>query len=307
MKLWLRYVALCILFYCIAQHTVLAQELAVHVEHSQTLAVDVEHLQVDIDSQSSVARRWATPIMVDHVGADSVVSIPQFEVGLERAIQSVAARSGYTITDAGVASVTTGGATGRITFVFTDSQGLTAVGAPKTALATTKTWYYLDSGIIAGVVVYLDRFWFVGEASDCGVHTLVHELVHSLGARGHTDDRHDVMYTNQTHCRYALSAGDLAHLGVSVPLDKACYTEIMRDGSVYIPSVKQKTAWLRPEGDNVWRLEHLGDSAETRCNTVEVGDDLYLVINDLRGQDITYRYAELKFIGEDKWKLVYGE
>jgi len=139
------------------------------------------------------------------------------------------------------------------------------------------------------------------------VHTLVHELAHSLGAIGHTEDPYDVMFTNQTHCRYALSAGDLALLGVSAPLDKACYTEILRDGSVYIPSVKQKAAWLRPQGNNVWRLAHLSGSVETRCNTVTVGDDLTLVINDLRGQNITYRYAELKFIGEDRWQLVYGE
>jgi len=164
---WLRYAALCALFYCVAQNTVLAQELAVHVEHSQTLAVDTEHLQTDLDSQTLLARRWATPITVDYVGSDILVSLPKFKVGLERAIQSVTARSGYTISDAGVAPVTVGGATGRITFVFVNTTELIAMGAPKTALATTKTWYYLDSGIIAGVVVYLDRFWFLGDLSDC--------------------------------------------------------------------------------------------------------------------------------------------
>ena len=307
MKLWLQFFALVALFYCVAKNTVLAQELAVHLEHSAQLVVDVEHLQAELDDQSSVARRWATPIMVDYA-VDTVLPKDILPETLERAVQSVSQRSGYTITRMGVAPTTLGGATGRITFVLVSNAELRAIGAPETALATTKTWYYLDSGIIAGVVVYLDRFWFLAGATDCTVHTISHELVHALGGMGHTDNRHDVMYPNQTHCRYALSAGDLAHLGVvQAPLGRSCYAEIMQGGTVYLPSVVGKAALLRPEGDNVWRLDQLENSLEARCDNVTVGDNLQLRIADLRGQNLMYNWAELAFVGNDRWRLTGGE
>lgn len=307
MKLWLRYATLCVLFYCVARNTVLAQDLAVHIEHSRQLAVDVEHLQVEVDSQSSVARRWATPIMVDYA-VDSTMPADILPTALERAVQSVSQRSGYTISRMGVAPTTLGGATGRITFVFVSNEELRAIGAPETALATTKTWYYVDSGIIAGVVVYLDRVWFLAGVTDCAVHTVSHELVHALGGTGHTSNPHDVMYPNKTHCRYALSAGDLTHLGVTqAPLGRSCFAEIMQGDSVYLPSVAGKAALLRPDGDNVWQLAQLENSVETRCDNVTVGDDLHLHIEDLRGQNVMYDWAELVFIGNDKWRLVGGE
>jgi hypothetical protein len=157
----------------------------------------------------------------------------------------------------------------------------------------------MDTGNITGVIVKMNPLHFNGY-SDCLQHAVTHEIGHAIGGMGHTDNRHDVMYPNQTHCRYALSVGDVAH----VPYDgQSCSVELLRDLSLFIPNFSGYSALLKYTGTG-WKLaEHLPSSG--KCSTVfEL--DMNLTFGDIRSISGNYR-AQLRYTGNETWVLDYAE
>jgi hypothetical protein len=157
----------------------------------------------------------------------------------------------------------------------------------------------MSTGNIAGSVMSFDPVYLLG-TPDCIQHMVTHEVGHAIGGSGHTASPHDVMYPNQTHCRYALSVGDVGH----VPYDgNTCFVELTKDYSLYIPNYKGYAALLKYTGTG-WKLaEHLPSSG--KCSTVfEL--DMNLTFGDIRSISGNYR-AQLRYTGDETWVLDYAE
>lgn len=181
---------------------------------------------------------------------------------------------------------------GKITF----RTGYIANGS---TMAQTDLWHYTDTGNIAGAIVTMSTLynWL---STDCLQAAVTHELGHAIGGMGHTSSAHDVMYTYQAHCRYALTAGDTNY----VPYDgNSCFVELMKNQSLYIPNYQGHAALLTYTGSG-WRLaEYL--PAHGTCTTVAaIGMDL--TFGDIRSPSGKYR-AQLRHSGGETWALDYAE
>lgn len=242
---------------------------------ADSLVMEYPHLHTSNDWAASSPRQWYSDIRID-------VQDEQLRPYIEYAAWQWSQRTGKRITVAAGAAPAGYSTSGKIT------AGIRSVPS----MAQTQTWHYMSTGNIAGAVVSFDPLWMLS-TPECVQHMVTHEIGHAIGGSGHTASPHDVMFPTQQHCRYALSAADVAHM----PYDgTACHVELMQDGSLYIPSFQGHAALLKKDGDG-WRLAEYAPA--TGCTTVAaVGMDL--TFGDIRSQSGNFR-GWLRYVGGERW------
>lgn len=222
--------------------------------HGDTLFMEYPHLHVANEFAASSPRQWHGDITIGiEAGAE------QLRPYIEHAAWQWAQRTGKRI------AVSPGTSAAG----YSTSGKITANIKPVPSMAQTQTWHYMSTGNIAGSVMSFDPVYLLGSA-DCIQHMVTHEVGHAIGGTGHTDNRQDVMYPHQTHCRYALTAADVAHM----PYDgQSCSVELLRDLSLFIPSFRGMAALLKREGDG-WVIAEYFPSAGTCTTVAAIGMDL---------------------------------
>jgi hypothetical protein len=233
-------------------------------------------------------RQWYQDIVIE---LDATTGL-QLRKAVEYAAWQWSQRTGKRITVVDGIAAPGFATSGKITF-------RTGYIANVNTMAETDLWHYLDTGNIAGSIVTMSTL-YDGISEDCLQSSVTHELGHAIGGIGHTASPQDVMYTYQTHCRYALTAGDTAY----APYDgNSCFVELVRDSSLFIPSFRGYSALLKYTGTGWMLAEYLPSAGE--CTTVyAIGMDL--TFGDIRSPSGKYR-AQLKYAGNETWTLDYAE
>jgi hypothetical protein len=252
--------------------------------HGDELVPAYPHLEQSNPYAATSPKQWHGDITI---GIES--GAEQLRPYLEYAAWQWSQRTGKKITVSSGASPSGHSTSGKITATIKDVP----------SMAQTQLWYFMDTGNIAGVVIRFDPIWLFN-TPDCVQHMVTHELGHALGGSGHTESKSDVMYPTQTHCRYALSAADIGH----VPYDgNSCFVELLKDFSLFIPSVNGYSALLKYT-EAGWKLsEYLPSSG--KCSTVfEL--NLNLTFGDIRSASGNYR-AQLRYTENETWTLDYVE
>jgi len=221
---------------------------------------------------------------------------PSMATLLEYAAWSWKERTGLPLRYAGTAGDDGFATSGWITIIWRDATWFHDQGHSMVQHGFTRTWYFVQSGTIAGSVITLNSTIFKGDK--CDMMTVMHELGHALGIRGHSDNPHDVMY-HTNHCRYTLSAADSDLL--SPDTDSSCHAELTSEGHIYIPMIDGLAAYLIHNGDHTWTLRQLVPSRGS-CSASSVVDVIDVVIRDLRSYNSQY-HAELEWMGNDTWRL----
>lgn len=272
---------------------------------AQTLVYEDSHTLINDYAASSGPEHkfWPGTIYVDQTLEEGPLESGELEYAIRRAIWTWSERSGKQIEYKGDAVVETGGATRRITVVWSDIWELFLLTSKITVNASTRSWYYLETGEMAGALIMLDENQYKNGLDACGQYILTHEIGHAIGVIGHSSNKHDVMYPEKIQCRYAVTTNDVKMTNYGKP---GCYVEILDDSSVYFPGVKGFAAYLTPEESVVWHLDQLSP-VENDCSNVKVNDELDIDIKDLRGYDVSYKWAKLRYIGDDRWLLIGGE
>lgn len=178
---------------------------------------------------------------------------------------------------------------------FTLTDNLFAVGAEQ-------KWVYLDSGFIARSVISMNAGWFSGDIDSCDLTFFSHELGHSLGA-GHSLNSEDVMYYAPAKCRPTPTDADIRLTG-NVPT--TCYTEMTKDYDLFIPEIQGKEAYLRYEGEFIWKLDYLADKIPRDCREASFNWASGELQIDVKGRNAGYS-ARFQQISDDKFQLVYAE
>lgn len=129
------------------------------------------------------------------------------------------------------------------------------------AVGVEQKYVYIDSGFVARSVISMNAAWFSGSIDSCGLVFFSHELGHSLGA-GHSLNPDDVMYYAPDKCRPTPTDADIRLTG-HVPT--TCYTEMTKDYDLFIPEIQGKEAYLRYEGEFIWKLDYLSDKIPRAC------------------------------------------
>lgn len=225
--------------------------------HGAELVESLPHYEHASPYAASSPRQWPFAITVDL----DATATPQLRQAVEYAAWQWGERIGrkITVTSTGQAGYST---SGKVTF----GVGLLASVTTK---GQTRTWHWSDTGNIAGAIVTINTL-YMGVSDDCFQHIVTHELGHAIGGMGHTDNRQDVMYPYQTHCRYALTYADIQH----VPYDSnPCFVELTRDFSLLIPSFQGMAALLKREGEG-WVLAEYFPSAGACTTVAAIGMDL---------------------------------
>jgi hypothetical protein len=217
---------------------------------------------------------------------------PQLRKAVEYAAWQWSQRTGKRISVAAGIGAPGFSTSGKITF-------RTGYIANANTVAQTDMWHYLDTGNIAGAIVTMSTL-YNGASEDCLQYSVTHELGHAIGGIGHTSSPQDVMYSHQTHCRYALTASDTNY----APYDgNSCFVELMKNHSLYIPNYQGHAALLKYTGSG-WKLsEYL--PAHGTCTTV-AAIGMELTFGDIRALSGRYR-AQLRYTGNETWTLQYAE
>lgn len=293
MKLYLRYFLLCALFYVATSgiRGLAAQELGYTDSHSWMSEF----------AASSVTRRWHGEIKVNQTTGVGPIDTATLEYGIRRGLLSWSrsdAPARYTGTTADES-----GRTGSVTVVWVAPLEMFLMTGKTTVGGSTRSWYNLDTGDMVGATIYLNEDSFKNGLDACAQYIINHELGHSFSVRGHSSDRHDLMFSNITPgCRYAVTLNDVVLSGYNT----RCHIELMDDGGIYIPEIAGQGAYLKSTGDNVWHLEQLSP-VDGECNTATVDSMLTVRLSQIRGYGLNYTWADLVHIGDDNWQLIGGE
>lgn len=293
MKLYLRYFLLCALFYLATSgiRNLAAQELGYIDSHSWMAEF----------AASSRRPTWQQEIKVNRVMNTGPLTAEDLEYGIKRSMWGWAERSESKARFTGV-TIDDSGKTGSITFSWLNTVELFMMTG-KFVNGSTRSWYNLDTGEIVGATIYLNIDAFQNGMNACALHTVSHEIGHAYGAFDHSSSTHDLMYSDQTHCRYAVTMADARLVGTTSP---RCHVEVMDDGGIYIPEIAGQGAYLKSRGNNTWHLEQLTPVAGG-CGTATVDSRLTVRVTNIKGYNFKYEWAELVHIGNDNWRLTGGE
>lgn len=225
---------------------------------------------------------------------------------LEWALWSWAGRSGKDIkVGADVGSVVEG-ASGAVHVTFISDFDMFMKTWSLSTQALTTSWFYSDTGVMAGAVIYLKKSVFEKPRDNCAMMQLVHEVGHGvLGIDQHSADPADVMFsTGSAGCRYNVTKTDVELSGAKWA---GCWAEANLRGDIYLPDVRGYSAELLHSGGYSWKLGAVSDGLDGGCNAVTIHKDLSLTINDLRTVGGNFTRADLQSFGADAWVLDYAE
>lgn len=256
--------------------------------HGDELVYRLPHNEESHPYAATSPARWFQDITIEL----DATTAPELRKYVEYAAWQWSQRTGKRIAVNAAQGLPGYSTSGKITF-------RTGYIANANTMAETDLWHYLDTGNIAGSIVTMSTL-YEGMGADCLQAAVTHELGHAIGGMGHTSSSHDVMYAYQSHCRYALTAGDTNY----VPYDgNSCFVELMQNHSLYIPNYQGHAALLTYTGSG-WKLaEYL--PAHGTCTTVAaIGMDI--TFGDIRSPSRTYR-AQLRYSGGERWTLDYAE
>lgn len=249
------------------------------------------------------ARYWPGDIAIEETSEQGPLGSSQLRDMIEYSSWSISERTGKSISYVGKTSEEGGYSSRKITFVWRTALEIFADRGSFSVMAYTRTWYYPSSGEIVGAIIYLNEDYFRSGADDCAIHTIMHEIVHAIGRDGHSNNDHDLMYRSNNHCRFSMSAADVADLPYE---NHSCYVELMRWNHLYIPNAYGKAAYLKYIGSNRWALDQFTDS-DGSCSTASMNDAGFVTMTDVRGIDGKLTRVELRPIGDNKWALDYAE
>lgn len=256
------------------------------------------------DSQGQQAEKWAVKPSVKLDNTGSPYSSVHVEAAIEEAIWAWSSRMpdmdikyvGLTLAPIENAVITYKWLSSLDHFMLTGS--LFSKGAEQ-------TWIYMDNGLVARSVIYLNTGYFSGGIDDCQMTIASHELGHSFGIGGHSTRPEDLMYWAPDHCRYTPTDNDILLTGQS---PSTCHSMLTRDNDIFIPDIDGSQAYLRYEGEQVWKLEHVSQKPKDRACVGPRYDykSGSLLLPDLRSSSKKYD-AQFESAGDDTWRLVWAQ
>lgn len=255
------------------------------------------------DSQGQQVQKWAVTPSVKLNNAGSPYASVHVEAGIEEAIWAWSSRMPtMQIKYVGLTLAPVENAV--ITFRWMDPMQHFDLTDNLFAVAAERKWTYIDNGMIARSVIYLNSSYFTGGIGRCQLTAISHELGHAFGLRVHSLDPEDLMYWAPTHCRYTPTDHDI-HLTGNVA--SACHAVLTRDNDIAVPDIAGQQAYLRYQGGSTWKLEYVAPKVSRACASAQFNSTTgAIVLPDLRGA--TKRYsARFESIGFDTWRLNNAE
>jgi len=170
--------------------------------------------------------------------------------------------------------------------------------------AAEQKWIYVDNGLIARSVIHLNTAYFRGGIDRCQMKAFSHEFGHSMGADGHSENAEDLMFWAPSHCRYAPTDNDILMTGYS---PSTCHSVLTRENDIFVPDIAGQQAYLRYQGEHVWKLEYTSEQLSRSCRSAEFDRNTgTILLHDLQSSQHRY-FARLESIGIDTWRLNYAE
>jgi hypothetical protein len=259
---------------------------------------------------AEIVRYWPGDVQIEYnpsgaLGRAEVID--RMVEGIEYAAWSWGQRLGKQISYIGETEGKGGARSGKVTIIWVDSGEMLGLTGNPTSYGTADTWYYVTDGSHSGVILHLNSWVFTQLSDQCAQNTIIHEMGHALGIRGHAEHKHDVMYWYQEHCRYALSEYD-ADMVPDIGTDKdLCFVELTREGDLYIPNFGGMAAYLAFDGTDRWSLEQYEPVIGGGCNTVAFDDETGMVtMTDVRTKGASYSLVELVPVADNTWQLHYA-
>jgi hypothetical protein len=164
--------------------------------------------------------------------------------------------------------------------LMSQSGGILALGL------TSYRYHSLSGSMVSARLMLLDTDW--QQDWQKAIPTLMHEMGHSIGINGHSDNSAAIMYPyRQTDDRYALTAADVMLTGYQ---HNICHAELTPHGDVYIPNIAGHGVTLRSNGE-MYRVVH-DHITGVECSGSYDGS--HAIIFDVRGFDTSYKNVVLK-------------
>jgi hypothetical protein len=163
-------------------------------------------------------------------------------------------------------------------------------------LGVAKRWTSLSYGYHLGGTIIINSTFF--KPNKCGQMTIVHELGHIYGKMSHSSNIFDVMYSvGAPNCRYALSYGDMATVGMA---DNSGWAELTTENDVYIPSFNGMSGLLEYQENYSWELTQYSASSGSKDSVVATDSGVLLPV--VKGPHSEWRVV-LEGTGGDEWVL----
>jgi len=284
---WVTACAAAFLLY--ASSTVKAQDVELYTSHLDTeeVALYTSHA----DDNLHLLRLPGMTYWPDGITIEYQLGMKDFA---ERAAWSWGQRIGI---DIQTVQVTSQGSakSGKVTMVWKTLAEIREITKSLFVAAATRRWSYLDTGYISGAIIYIPS-----DRPQCLDHTALHEVGHAIGITGHEGaQNHDVMHSRQADCTPALSLHDVG----MAPYPMAnCHTELLADGSLYLPSIAGFSVILKPNNGR-WIVDR-ADTVQSSCASAWIEDDS-LYLSDVRWPTGS-GMGQMQTDG-DTWFIVWAE
>ena len=255
------------------------------------------------DSQGQQPQQWAVQPTVKLNNEGSPYASLHVESAIEEAVWAWSSRMpnmqikyvGLTVAPVEMAV---------ITYRWKDPLDMSLMTGSMFSKGAEQTWTYLDSGLISRSVIHLNTGYFRDGIDACEMTVFSHELGHALGIGFHSDKPEDLMYWAPSHCRYTPTDNDIALTGKA---SSTCHAVLTRDNDIAVPDIAGQQAYLKYQGNQEWKLEHVAEKKSRGCNGAQFNRDTGAIhLPDLRSSQHRYS-ATLESIGADVWRLNYAE
>ncbi len=255
---------------------------------------------ISTQGEAQTVQRWAVNPSVKYDATGSPYSANHVEAAIEEAIWVW--ETSIPSLDINYVGLTLGPVENAvITFKWNDPIAHWNLTGNLLSKGAEQKWTYLDNGLIAKSVIFLNTAYFEGGIDACQMTVFSHEFGHALGLNGHSDNPDDLMYYATEHCRYVPTDNDVSLLGYQ---PTACHAILTRENDISVPFLG---GFLKKQEGAAWELESLTSTSPRSCNTVTMDSQGVITMTDVRSITGNLSLVILSPIADNTWSLTWAE